>query len=92
VNSDNPESLRPQIRSARAKLVWEIKQIKSQLGLIDSPSKDNSPSANGAPAAPQRPTVKRGKENGKLFRTALNAYERSGILGEGAKRYCLRGA
>jgi len=90
VDSDDPDSLRPEIRSARAKVVWEIKQIKSQLGLNDVSSKDIVPSATGVltpaavEAAPQKPTVKRQKESGKMFRTALNDYDRGEILGEGA--------
>ena len=90
VDSDDPDSLRPEIRSARAKVVWEKKRINSQLDLMNGSSRDFASNADGAPktatvgAAPGKPLVKRGKENGKIFRTALNAYERSGMLGEGA--------
>jgi hypothetical protein len=39
VDSDDPDSLRPEIRSARAKVVWKKKRIQQRLGLIDAPSK-----------------------------------------------------
>jgi hypothetical protein len=32
VDSDDPDSLRPEIRSARAKVVWEKKRIQQHLG------------------------------------------------------------
>jgi hypothetical protein len=68
VDSDDPDSLRPEIRSARAKVIWEIRQIKSQLDLTDVPSKDVASNAAGAlntttfDAAPEKPIVKRRKE------------------------------
>jgi predicted nucleotide-binding protein len=40
VDSDDPDDLRPEIRSAYAKVVWEKKRLNRALGLIDAPSND----------------------------------------------------
>src|ERR1700733_13363309 len=76
VDSDDPDSLRPEIRSARAKVVWEKKRINGQLDLTKGSSKNVS-NADGAP--PEESAIKRGKENNKIFRTALNDYDRKEI-------------
>jgi hypothetical protein len=82
VDSDDPDSLRPEILSARAKVIWEKKQINGQLELMKGSSKDVASNANGA--LPEKSAVKRGRENGKIFHTALSDYSRKEILGEGA--------
>ncbi len=89
VDSDDPDSLRPEIRSARAKVVWEKKRINSQLDLMTPSSKEIASNADGSlnpstfEVIPEKPLVKRRKEDGSVFRTALNDYHRREILGEG---------
>ncbi len=73
VISDNPDSLRPEIRSARSKVIWDKKRINAVLG-----STEAQPSI---PPSPQKPNRKGDKT---VFRTALGEYHDLGIIGEGA--------
>lgn len=43
VDSDNPDSLRPEIRSARAKIVWERQRIQQCLGAMGATPRAKSP-------------------------------------------------
>jgi serine/threonine protein kinase len=72
-DSDNPDSLRPELRSARAKVVWEQKRLNSQLDVAQTAPRDVDVAQNGD-----------GKKNDRIFRTAINEYDRKEILGEGA--------
>ena len=73
VISDNPDSLRPEIRSARSKVIWEKKRINAVLGSTEAQL--------SIPPSPQKPNRKGDK---KVFRTALGEYHDLGIIGEGA--------
>jgi serine/threonine protein kinase len=73
VDSDDPDSLRPEIRSARAKVVWEKKRLSAEISEAVRPIQD-------AASGPRRPSLANIAES---FRTALNEYEKVRMLGEG---------